>query len=153
MLDEAHEEVRRIAHNMMPDALSKLGLIAAIEDLAESYRSGNGLLISVQDLGLNTPLDASQEIMLFRITQELLQNIIKHAKATHIFIQLSQYDNNLVMTIEDNGIGFDLAKSKSSGGIGLKSMESRVAYLGGTIEIETAPGKGTVSIIQIPVKA
>ena len=151
MLDEAHEEVRRIAHNMMPDALAKLGLVAAIEDLAESYRGANALQISVQHFDWNERLEETLEINLFRIVQELLQNIAKHAQATQVFIQLSQFDDTLTMTIEDNGIGFDLSKAKTNGGIGLKSMESRVAYLGGTMTVETAPDKGVLTIIQIPI--
>ncbi len=148
MLDEAHEEVRRIAHDMMPDALAKLGLIAAIEDLAESYQLS--MQVSVQHFNCEKYFDKVLEVNLFRIVQELLQNIAKHARATQVFIQLSQFDHTLTLTVEDNGVGFDYTQASESG-LGLKNIASRVAWLGGSMNIETAPGKGVLTIIQTPL--
>ena len=148
MLDEAHEEVRRIAHDMMPDALAKLGLIAAIEDLADSYQLS--MQVSVQHFDCEKYFDKVLEVNLFRIVQELLQNIAKHARATQVFIQLSQFDHTLTLTVEDNGVGFDYAQASESG-LGLKNIASRVAWLGGSMNIETAPGKRVLTIIQTPL--
>lgn len=151
MLDEAHEEVRRIAHNMMPDALAKLGLVAAVEDLAETYRSA-GLRITVHHSERQPQLSAAQDVMLFRIIQELLQNIAKHAQATQVYIQLSAFENNLVLTVEDDGLGYNPNEVQAREGMGLKSIASRATYLNGTFEVESALGKGTVSIVTLPVQ-
>jgi signal transduction histidine kinase len=151
MLDEAHEEVRRIAHNMMPDALSKLGLEASITDLAENYNIENNFQVSFQNLGWSKQPDVSQAIMLYRIVQELLQNVAKHAQATRVFIQFSQFENNLIITVEDNRTGFDLDKINPIEGMGIKSIKSRITYLNGTFETETSPGNGTISIVRVPL--
>lgn len=141
LLDQASEEVRRISHNMMPKALAVSGLNDAITDITELLEAENYKVT----LELNTlpDLENTQEIMLYRIIQELINNIKKHAKATTIFIQLYSNEDTVYLTIEDDGIGFDLKTAAAKKGIGLQSIESRVTLLNGTITWDSQLGKGT----------
>ncbi|MCU0395837.1 MAG: histidine kinase [Chitinophagaceae bacterium] len=143
MINSASEEVRRIAHNMMPEVLIKLGLIQAIQDLAGSISAGKLLQVSVQAYGMDKRLNASTEIMLFRIIQELINNIIKHADATEAIIQFNREGNRLSVTVEDNGRGFSLQEGDDKTHAGLSSVQSRVNYLNGTMSIDSQREVGT----------
>lgn len=151
LLDDACVEVRKIAHNMMPDALMKLGLYDAVKDMSENIEENNGINIQVNNIGFESRLEETKEVMLFRIIQELFNNIIKHAEAKNIIIQFSKYDNELTLTIEDDGNGFNLENAKKEGGLGLKSIQSRVDYLEGNLEINTEKGVGTTTNISMKV--
>lgn len=146
MIDDACTEVRKIAHNMMPDSLTKLGLVEAVRDIAE-YTSDTD--IKVINLGLHG-LSETQEIMLYRVIQEFLNNTRKHAMATQIIIQFSSDEMNSIIYLEDNGKGFDMLTDTKSRGLGLKSMESRINFLGGTFELDSVRGVGTTLQIYIP---
>ncbi len=149
MIDDACNEVRRISHNMIPGALARFGLIAALEDLAEDLRHGTKLDISIQTLHWEERLDETRESMLFRIVQELLYNAVKHAEASKISVQLVRNDQMVTLTVEDNGKGFDPEKSLLSGGLGLKSVESRARYLGGSVQFDSIAGKGTSVTVRV----
>lgn len=151
MIDGAYEEVRRISHNMMPYALSKLGLVHAIEDLARDMEASQHIETHVQTFGLQGRLPESLELMLYRITQELLNNISKHAQADKVLIEISRFDGKLHLTVEDNGIGFTQAGKAASQGLGLRSIHSRVEYLNGDLEVESTLGEGTTVSIHVPL--
>lgn len=110
LIDNAHEEVRRIAHNMMPNALLNLGLVSAIGDLAKSIEGSKNMKVDTYFSREHLELSEEKEINLYRIIQEACQNILKHADASRILIQLIEDESNLSLTIEDNGIGFDVDK-------------------------------------------
>jgi two-component system, NarL family, sensor kinase len=148
MLDDACDEVRRIAHDMMPSALSVGGLPDAIEDLGESLRSVHGIKTDVQIIGLEVRLEENVEVMLYRILQELVMNVIKHAGANKVILQLSRHDDNVMVVVEDDGVGF-VPRTKSDG-LGLKSLQSRVEYLNGEMTIDSE-GQGTTVLIVVPV--
>ena len=101
--------------------------------------------------GMESRLETATEISLYRVIQELMNNILKHAKATEVTIQLNKVDTNLNIVVEDNGIGFDVAEALKKGGMGLRSIETRVKQLNGTISIDSGKGRGTTSIIDIPI--
>lgn len=143
MVNNASEEVRRIAHNMMPEVLIKLGLVQAVQDLCNSINAGKLLSVSMQMYGMDNRLNASTEIMLFRIIQELLNNIIKHAYASEAILQFNRDGNRLSVTIEDNGRGFNLQQTDDKTHAGLSSVESRVAYLNGKLSIDSQKEVGT----------
>lgn len=150
LLDNACTEVRRIAHNMMPDALSKLGLLQALEDLLEGLRL-KGIKVSLETINLEeNQMSDETQLMIYRIIQELINNITRHADANSIIVQLSIHEGELFISVEDDGRGFDI--DKASDGIGIKNIKSRVAYLGGTMEIESEKGIGTTTNITIPLK-
>ena len=143
MINTASEEVRRIAHNMMPEVLLKLGLVQASQELCSSISGGKLLDVSLQAYGMEKRLNASTEIMLFRILQELLNNIIKHSQATEAIIQFNREGNRLSVTVEDNGRGFNLAETDGKTHAGLSSVESRVSYLNGKLSIDSQKEVGT----------
>jgi signal transduction histidine kinase len=150
MVDKASKEVRRIAYNMMPVTLSRLGLKAAIEDLTVNLTQHHPLILETQLMGLEERLKESREVMLYRIVQELCNNVVKHAQATTLMIQTNRIGNDLVIVVEDNGKGFDMKSKDPSPGIGMKSLESRVEYLKGNLDISSSE-EGTCVTIQVPV--
>ena len=143
MINTASEEVRRIAHNMMPEVLIKIGLVQATQELCNSISAGKLLNVSMQAYGMNKRLNASTEVMLFRILQELLNNIIEHSQATEAIIQFNREGNRLSVTVEDNGRGFNLAETDGKTHAGLSSVESRVSYLNGKLSIDSQKEVGT----------
>jgi signal transduction histidine kinase len=142
-LDESINEMRRVAHNMMPEALMKLGLQQALQDYCDGLSANQSFKINVEFYGLEKRLESSVEIVLYRIVQELLNNAVKHSGATTILAQVIRQDNNISITIEDNGKGFDTATTDFTKGAGLANVKSRVDYLKGQLDIKTEPGKGT----------
>lgn len=151
LLDEAAAELRNISHNIMPATLSKLGLVAAIRNLVDTISSHAGLEVQFEVHGLENRMNESSEISIYRIVLELLNNIVKHARAAKATIQLIRYPDYINITVEDDGLGFDYKRAiDQHQGVGLGSILSRVEYLKGTIHIDSAPGRGTSVIIDIP---
>ncbi|GAB3838297.1 hypothetical protein GCM10028821_39720 [Hymenobacter jeollabukensis] len=154
VVDESFREVRGISHNLMPNALIKRGLAAAVRDFLDKLPSDNGLRVEVQAYGIDaTQLPPHAESVLFRVIQELVQNIIKHAQATEVTIQLVQSAAELTVTVEDNGRGFDAQGLEADVGIGLRNVATRMTYLGGRAELDTAPGRGTTVTLEVPLTA
>ena len=151
LLEEAYQEVRSMAHIKNSGVLAKLGLLPAIEKLARNV-SVSKLHLEVKDFGLNERINNTLEITIFRIIQELVTNIIKHANASEASISLTQIENTLNIIVEDNGIGFNPREvSLNTDGMGLGNIEKRIEYLEGTLEIDSTPGKGTNILIDIPI--
>ena len=142
-LDESISEMRRVAHNMMPEALMKLSLQQALQDYCDGLSESQAFKINGEFYGLEKRMDSSTEIVVYRIVQELLNNVVKHSDATAILAQVMRNDNNLSITVEDNGKGFDMTQSDLLKGTGLNNIQSRVDYLKGQLDIQSTPGKGT----------
>ena len=119
--------------------------------MAEKISSADKIKIEVVDYGLDKRLDNSLEITIFRIIQELLTNIMKHAEAKNATINISLYDKNLNIIIEDNGKGFDIKKVNLKSGMGINSIKTRIEHLKGTFEVDSTFGKGSSIIIDLPV--
>lgn len=149
MLDNASKETREISYQMMPLALRELGLIPALEDVLEKVLSPKNIVYEFEQQGLNERLPEKIEISLFRIVQELLNNIIKHSQATEVHINLSKLKQKVVLIVEDNGIGFNSQAIKK--GIGLNSLDSRVKIVNGEVRFETNNQTGTTAFIRIPL--
>ncbi len=149
MIDDACDEVRRISHNMMPSALARFGLVAALDDLAETLRATQQLDISIQAANWHERPDESRETMMFRILQALIHNAVKHAEASKIIVHLDSNDQQLTLRVEDNGKGFHPELARKTSGLGLKSVESRVRYLDGTVQFDSAPGRGTAVTVRL----
>jgi two-component system NarL family sensor kinase len=150
MLDRSITELRRVAHNMMPEALMKFGLDTALKDFCNSVDQSGAVQLTYQSFEMeeaSIPVITSSAV--YRIIQELVNNILKHADATTALVQLIRKDSTLSITVEDNGKGFDADILQNVGGIGYLNLRNRVAYLNGTIDIQTAPGKGTSVNIEI----
>ena len=152
MIDEACSEVRKISHEMMPQALKSLGLKKALADLVLKMESTHGLHLSFQTYGAEKELDDNTNVMVFRMVQELFNNVLKHAEATEVLLQLTYGEDWFNITVEDNGKGFELGKQASDQGMGLQSIAFRTEYIGGEYTIDSRPGMGTSVSINIPLK-
>ncbi|MEO5890956.1 MAG: sensor histidine kinase [Ferruginibacter sp.] len=143
MIDTSIKELRRVAHNLMPEMLTKFGLDEALKDYCSTVNGTRLIEIKYQSLGMEARMDKAVEVIVYRIVQELLNNILKHASASRAFIQLIRQNNRLNIGVEDNGKGFDKALLDNSRGAGWSSIRSRVEYLQGQFDIHSEPGKGT----------
>lgn len=152
LIDETYNKVRNIAHAKNAGVIANVGLLHAIELMASKISDADKIQIEVVHFGLDKRLENSLEITVFRIVQELITNIIKHAEASNATINISLYDNVLNIIIEDNGKGFNPKKIKSTQGMGLDSIEKRIESLGGTFDIDATINKGTTIIINIPTE-
>lgn len=146
IIGNAAIEVRRIAHNMMPEVLIKLGLIDSIQELTANINSSKQLKVNFQYFGMEERLTSDFEIMLYRIVQELLNNIIKHSDATEAIIQFVKEGSRLNITVEDNGKGF--SSKKDTKGIGLSTVKERVQYLNGVLSIDSETYVGTTVMME-----
>jgi two-component system, NarL family, sensor kinase len=151
MLDHSISELRRVAHNMMPEVLIKFGLTEALKSYCDALIQAKILAINYQVIGLKERLPSNVEIILYRIIQELLNNTVKHAKATQVLLQLALHEKELNITLEDNGVGFDINSLSKSAGSGLGNIRSRVEYLKGKLDIQTSVGKGTSVLITFAI--
>lgn len=148
-LDLACDEVRNIAQNLGSESLNKFGLITAIEDLLERIKSFTKLEIDFQTYG-NLEIKSSQnELLIYRIIQELLNNVVKHAQAKEILLQINAQENQINIMLEDDGIGFNPEDAKL--GMGLKNIKSRIKFLNGKFSIDSVSNQGTSVLIDLPI--
>lgn len=153
MLDNSISEMRRVAHNLMPEALLKFGLSDALNDFCKEMSSHGMLKVIYQSFGLkDKSVDRSLSVTTYRIVQELLNNVAKHAQATQALVQVSASDNQLAITVEDDGKGMGSDALTASTGIGWKNIRSRVDYHKGTINMKSTPGQGTSVFIEFPLR-
>jgi signal transduction histidine kinase len=152
MLDHSILELRRVAHNMMPEVLVNFGLAEAVRSYCEGISKASLLEIDFQTFGLNDRLPRETEIQVYRIIQELLSNVLRHAKAKRAVVQLSRHDDELLITVEDDGVGFDPNLLSDANSAGLANIRNRLNYLNGKLAIHTAPGRGTSIEINIKVQ-
>jgi signal transduction histidine kinase len=149
-LDHSISELRRIARNMMPEALLKLGLETALKDLCESLMNGH-TRIEYQSFGIEKTIPQQTQVTIYRIVQELLTNAIRHSGASGILLQCSQNEGIFLVTLEDNGKGFDPTVTTKANGIGLSNVKSRVDYLNGKMDIASVINEGTTINIELYV--
>lgn len=149
MLEFASQEIRSIAHNLSPNILLLFELDKAIDIFCKSV-SNSQLQIECYILGEVSNFTASFKLVVYRLIQELVNNIIKHSKASQGLVQISQYDNLLSITVEDDGVGFD---QENSAGLGLTNLRIRVKELNGKININSERGKGTTVYIEFEIQS
>jgi PAS domain S-box-containing protein len=144
-------EIRQLSRSLMNPSLGDLGLTDALRDLAENIHITKKLHLNLDlDEEVDVLLDENQKVMLFRISQEILNNTIKHAQATTVDVRLEHVDNYVELMIKDDGKGFDITKVKK--GSGLKNIQNRVYLANGNLDIQSKPGKGTTTIVNCPIK-
>lgn len=152
MLDGSIKEMRRVAHNMMPEALVNFGLDTALKDFCNDINQSGALQVSHQSIGLeNAVIKQTTSITIYRIVQELLNNIMKHASAKNALVQVSKTNADISITVEDDGKGFDTVILKGTKGLGWSNLRSRIDYLKGKIDVQSAPGKGTSVLVEIAI--
>lgn len=150
LIDDAYKKVRSIAHAKNAGVIANQGLLAAVSLMAEKISSANKLEIQVVHSGLDAPLDNSLEISLFRIIQELVTNVIKHAEASYVTIGLNEHQDGINIMIEDDGKGMKVSQIDLKKGMGLHSIQTRIEHLKGDFTIDSTPTKGTTIIINVP---
>ncbi len=144
MLDTSIKEMRRVAHNLMPEALVKFGLDTALKDFCNDINQSGVLKVNYQSIGLeNASIDQTKAITIYRIVQELINNTIKHAGANSAIVQVTKNNNQIAVTVEDNGKGFDTSILRIPTGIGWNNIQSRVEFLKGKLDIQSIAGEGT----------
>jgi two-component system NarL family sensor kinase len=144
-LDRAIAEVRRVSQNLMPSELEDLGLEPALRKLCREFKERAGLRVTLRTGRLPEAVASESAMALFRIAQEALNNVGKHAKAGAVELTLSLKGKDLVLGVKDDGKGFSLEGRRpfTGRGIGLASMRERAESVGGFIQIQSAPGAGT----------
>jgi len=145
-LDQSIAELRRVSHNMMPESLIKYGLKEALENYCETLNISGKIKVQLQTYGMEERMEQSNEIVAYRMVQELLNNVIKHADAKNVLIQLVRKQDHFTLTVEDDGKGFD--PKEISSGAGLQNIKARAEYLNGTLDIVSSRGEGTSVTIE-----
>jgi signal transduction histidine kinase len=150
MLETCIKEMRRVAYNMIPEVLVEFGIDTALKDFCNEINQSGSLKINYRSAGMeNSIIDQPTSIAIYRIVQELINNTIKHAAAKKAIVQVSQSDDVLSLTVEDDGIGFDPVILQRIRGIGLSNIQSRVDFLKGTLDVQSGSGKGTSVHIEL----
>ena len=150
-LNELEQHLRRLSHELRPPILDDLGLVPAIRFLAEGISARNGLRIDVEDRPcpqLPTPVQA----VLYRIVQEAFTNVVRHAHASRATVRIQRDGGSVRCSVRDDGVGMSGAAEPGSQGLGLLGIRERLQPLGGNLEIDSVPGKGTQLCVSIPVK-
>lgn len=146
MIDSSCSQVRNISHNLSPTAITEFGLLNSVKNYCSKLEQLHPIKITFQHFGNEIKLSNNIETIIYRIVQELVNNIIKHAEATEAMVQINYHKSNMFITVEDNGKGF--SKASKNAGIGLKNISSRIAFLNATLD-EEHHTKGTTFNINI----
>ncbi len=153
ILAEVSDELRLTAHNMMPKALMEKDLVEAITSFCNYTRQHKNINIEMQAYGRFDGLPDAVQLGIYRIIQELVHNVVKHARASRALVQLALQDNIISITVEDNGKGMDPRLVEEGNGVGLESVKTRVKSMNGTYSVNTGPGKGTSFYIEFELDA
>ncbi|MCB0667527.1 MAG: sensor histidine kinase [Saprospiraceae bacterium] len=149
LIDKAHGELRRISHNLMPGTLLKYGIAAALEEFCDEINYSGQISTTFQQFNVDEPIPEHTAFQIYRIAQELLQNVIKHAGAKEILVQLIDRNDQLILMVEDDGIGLPDDFEKKPG-LGMNNLKSRVDLLDASLNFESHPGRGTTFTVIIP---
>jgi two-component system, NarL family, sensor kinase len=152
LLNDGAKELRVVSHSMIPNALLRSGLATAVREFV-NRTSSDKLKFNLDIVGLNERLPEHVETGVFRVLQELVTNILKHANATIVGITITRDEKEITLMVEDNGSGFDNKHLHDKSGIGLKNIMSRIAYLQGNVDWDSQPSKGTTVTCNVPIVA
>ena len=150
-VDETVQTVRAIATQLRPGLLDDLGLAAAIEWQAKDFQKRSGILCALTLPGDDPTLSRDQATAIFRVFQEILTNVARHAQATKVWVHLGQEQEAIVLEVEDNGVGISTTQLAERRSLGLLGMRERAGAFGGAVEIVGSKGQGTTVIVQMPV--
>lgn len=150
-IDTTMQKIREISNNLMPKALQRKGLFNAVAEFTEMISHKDDLKVRYRCDVNGREVDAEKQIHIYRIVQEIINNALKHAKASVIDVRFSVKKNILQLDISDNGAGFDTGVAEKKNGHGLQNIMRRADMLHGTVYLESNPGKGTSYSIEIPI--
>ena len=148
-VDAAVHAVRRISSELRPGVLDRLGLVAGLEWLLHEFGRRSGIAAELDATDVREPASPEVSTALFRITQEALTNVARHARASHVRARLEERDGDLVLTIADDGTGFDAQTAEKRPSLGLLGMRERAARLGGEVRVQSMPGSGTMLAVTV----
>jgi len=154
LLEQANVDARTLIFELSPPILYDLGLKEALAWLAEDLEKRHGIKVEVTDDGADKPLDDAAKSIVFRAVRELVMNVLKHAKAPVASVSLKRIDDHLQIDVQDPGVGFEVSTAlepPSRTGFGLLSIREQITGLGGALNIESAPGRGTVASVRVPL--
>jgi signal transduction histidine kinase len=147
----ALQNVRRLAVELRPAVLDDVGLVPALERLTESFAEGSDTRVDFHSALGEARLPPEVETALYRVVQESLTNIVKHAKAHNVSVSVARRRSTVAAVIEDDGAGFD-QRAVRADGVGLLGMRERLALIEGRLEIESRPGAGTTVVAEVPLE-
>jgi PAS domain S-box-containing protein len=152
LADETLESLHHLAVNLRPASLDHLGLVDALTGLIESTRQRSGLSAHLKTMGIvpSEPLTDEMETSIYRIVQESITNVVRHANATYVDVILEWQEAKIVIIIEDDGVGIDMQKAREKGHLGLIGMQERAEMLGGSLLVDSEPQVGTTLVVEIP---
>ena len=151
VVEEVLEGLHRLAIDLRPASLDHVGLVAALQQYAESMAARHSIVVDFVALGLDeNRLGPQVEVTIYRIVQEALLNIVRHARATHADILIERGADQIRILVEDDGIGFDTAWAMESGRLGLVGLRERTEMLGGRLEVDSTLGVGTMVLVEVP---
>lgn len=151
LLEDTYKTIREMSHSRHNGVLASKGLIPSMETLGKNLTDSGKLRVNIYHNGMDRKLENSLELNIFRMLQELLNNVVKHAEASSATINVIGTDTNISLMVEDDGKGFIKTQNKKSNGLGLYSIETRIEEMGGTFEVDSSPGNGTTISIEIPI--
>lgn len=152
MIEDVTQEVKAISQALKPKVLEEYGLFKSLELLTGAVNESSDLEINLNFYEHFREPAYNIRLCIYRVVQELIHNAIKHASASRLDIQIVKHKDHIVLTVEDDGAGFDTQYQKTNGnGLGLRNIETRVSSLSGTVEVDSTPGKGTLIIVEIPL--
>ncbi len=154
LLLEAMTNVRSISKDLMPSTLDEFGLVVALRDLVSKFEKNQKIKVLFNNestISDEFVIEKKKELVFFRVAQELLNNAIKHAKATEVMILLKVSFENLILIVQDNGVGFDINQIKNDPqkGLGLKNIEGRMSVIDGDVNFESTIGEGSITMISV----
>jgi signal transduction histidine kinase len=149
------KSTRSLTFEISPPILYELGLEAALEWFGEHLQEQHGLIVEVSKSPEPKPLDNENRVLIFKVVRELMLNSVKHGQARNLRVALGREEHNLVIEVGDDGVGFTPpatgVEMKKAGGFGLFSIKERLQHLGGSLQVESAPGRGTRISLVIPL--
>ena len=152
LLDEAIREARILSQNIIPYTLIRSGLVFALREFMNNISASGKVKVNLDIAGLVERLDQTKEKVLFRVINELVCNVIKHAQASEVSVQLVKHEKELVILVEDNGGGFEVLQALEKEDCnGLKKIQAWVLFLNGTVFFDSRPSKGTTVTIEVPM--
>jgi signal transduction histidine kinase len=150
-IDSILGDLHQLAADLRPASLDHVGLVAALRQHAEAFSCQHGLDVQFETVSLEEErLSPMVETALYRIVQEALTNVVRHARATRADIVLERKGDRVITIVEDDGVGFDLTAALRSGRLGLVGVQERAEMLGGTLVVESTPGAGTTLFVEVP---
>lgn len=152
---QAIKDIKNVSRGLRPAMIESLGVVSSLRELFNEIQQQTDIEIRFFSRGIPKRFEEAKELAVYRIAQEALTNIVRHARAKNVFVNLVKKDKKLLLSVEDNGVGFDQDKvmkpSKRKGSLGLLIMKERAVQLDGEFTIESQPGKGTHLLVEIPI--